>query len=141
MTYTVRRSRASLFIGYFLAEGTLVALLACMLVIWRDEPAYMDWPLAMASWVVVALFFHALLFIGSFYSVWVNGEAIAYRAFLRKTKRLTFANIRNATPSIGVDVKIVGNNGKTLFYVKRTDRNADRFLMDVSARAEGDVSG
>ena len=93
MTYTVRRSRLSLCIGYFLVEGTLMTILGLMLIIWRDEPTYLDWSTAILSWVIVALFLHFLLFIGTFYSVRVNGEAIEYHAFLRKTRKLVFSDI------------------------------------------------
>lgn len=133
--YVVRRSRLSLWIGYLLAEILLVALLAGMLIIWRDEPSYLDWPVAIASWVAAALFFHVLLFTGTFYSVRVDGESIEYRAFLRKAKKLGFSDIQRAEPSIGVDVKIIGQNNKRLFYVKQTDRNFDQFMADVSTHA------
>ncbi|MDL2232165.1 hypothetical protein LJC63_01110 [Ruminococcaceae bacterium OttesenSCG-928-L11] len=136
MTYTIRRSKLSLCIGYFLAEGALISILMAMLIIWRDEPAYLDWPMAILSWTVVAVFFHCLLFTGTFYSVRVNGEMIEYHAFLRKTKKLSFSDIQKITQSIGMDVKIVGHNHKALFYVKLTDRNYHRFMDDVSAHIE-----
>ena len=137
MTYTVCRSRLSLYIGYFLAESTLAAILVGMLIIWRDEPTYLDWPIAIASWITVALFFHFLLFIGTFFSIRVNGEAIEHHAFLRKTRKLFFSDIQKVVQSIGVDVKIVGHNHKTLFYIKQTDRNFDCFMIDVSAYLDG----
>lgn len=55
-TYTVRRGTLSLCIGYFLAETTLLALVVTMLIIWREEPAYIDWPIAIASWLACFLF-------------------------------------------------------------------------------------
>lgn len=131
--YTIRRSKVALFIGYFLAEGTLSLLLAGMLIIWREDPAYLDWPLAIISWVVVAVFFHFLLFIGTFYKVEINGDIIIYYAFLRKPKTLCFSDIQNYKSSTGVDVKIMGHNNKKLFYVKRTDRNFDQFMTDIVA--------
>ena len=136
MTYTVRRSRLFLFIGYFLAEGVLIAILVGMLIIWRDEPTYLDWPIAILSGVTSALWFHFLLFIGTFYKVQVNGEAIEHHAFLRKTRKLFFSDIQKIEQSIGMDIKIVGYNNKTLFYVKQTDRNFDRFMIDVFACIE-----
>jgi len=136
MTYVVRRSMVSLCIGYFLAEVTLIAILAGMLIIWRDEPAYLDWPIAILSWVTIALWFHFLLFIGTFYKVQVNGEAIEHHAFLRKTRKLFFSDIHKVEQSIGVDMKIIGHNNKTLFYVKKTDRNFDCFMIDVFAHIE-----
>ena len=137
MTYSVRRSRLSLCVGYFLAEAALTVILAGMYIIWRDEPTYLDWPIAILSWVAVALFFHLLLFSGTFYCIQVNGETIEHHAFLRKMKRLYFSDIQKVTQSIGVDMKIVGHNHKTLFYVKQTDRNFDRFMIDISAYLEG----
>jgi|GEM_PF-3067493 len=140
MTYTVRRSKFSLYIGYFLAESLLLVFLVGMVIIWRDEPTYLDWPMAIASWIVVALFFHLLLFIGTFYKVQVNGDEIEYHAFLRKTKKLTFSDIKKITipqfSRLGVDLKVVGHDDKTLFYVKLTDRNFDRFMRDISVRRE-----
>jgi len=132
MKYTVRRSKLSLCIGYFLAEAVLIAILIGMAVIWMDSPAYLDWPIAILSWITVALLFHFLLFTGTFYSVRVNGKDIEYHSFLRKAKKFTFSAIQKATPSIGSDVKITGHDNKTLFYVKLTDRNFDRFMSDVS---------
>lgn len=131
--YEVRRSRLALFVGYFLAEDVLIGILVAMFFIWKEEPTYLDWPLAIVSWVAVALFFHFLLFSGTFYCIRVNGEMIEYHAFLRRTKRLHFSDIRSIKPSIGVDVKIVGHNNKRLFYVKRSDRNFNRFVADVAA--------
>ena len=113
-----------------------MTILGLMLIIWRDEPTYLDWSTAILSWVIVALFLHFLLFIGTFYSVRVNGEAIEYHAFLRKTRKLVFSDIQKVTQSIGVDMQLVGHNHKTLFYVKQTDRNFDRFIIDVSAHVE-----
>ena len=137
MAYAVRRSKISLYIGYFLAEGTLLAILAGMAVVWCDDPTYLDWPMAITSLVVVALFFHFLLFVGTFYRVQVEGESIEYHAFLRRTKRLTFSDIKRVVPSVGVDMKIVGHNRKTLFYVKLTDRNLERFMADVDKFVKG----
>ena len=134
--YTVRRSKLALFIGYFLAEGVLIAILAGMVIIWRDEPTYLDWPLAMFTFAVVAVFFHFLLFLGTFYRVQVTGDAIEYHAFLRKTKKLHFSDIQKVEQSIGADMKIMGHDRKTLFYVKLTDRNVDHFLTDISAHIE-----
>ncbi len=133
--YTVRRSRISLFIGYLLAEGLLIAFLIGMFIIWRDEPTYLDWPLAIFSWVTVALYAHFLLFMGTFYKVEINGDSIAYHAFLRKTKHFHFSDIQKTKPSIGVDVKLVGQGNKKLFYVKQTDRNYAQFMEDVSTYA------
>jgi hypothetical protein len=130
--YTVRRSKLSLIIGYFLAESALIVILMGMFVIWRDEPTYLDWPIAITSYVIVAVFFHFLLFIGTFYSIHINGEMIEYHAFLRKTKVFHFSDIQKVEQSIGLDIKIVGHNDKKLFYVKQTDRNFDRFMNDVS---------
>jgi len=132
MTYAVRRSRVSLCIGYFLAEGVLITSLIGMVIIWRDEPTYMDWPIAIISWTIVALFFHFFLFLGTFYRVQITDDVIEYRAFLRKTKKLHFSDIQKIEPSVGVDIKIGGHNHKTLFYVKLSDRNFDRFMMDLS---------
>jgi len=132
MVYVVRRSRLSIYIGYFFAESTLLAILVGMVIIWTEDSGYLEWPIASISWVVIALFFHSLLFNGTFYGVRVNGESIEYHAFLRKTKKLFFSDIKEITQSTGMDMKIEGYNHKTLFYIKRTDQNFDRFMLDVS---------
>lgn len=139
--YTVRRSKISLFIGYFLAEGALIAILMGMLIIWRDEPSYLDWPVAIVSWVVVASFFHFLLFLGTFFCIHVKGEAIEYHTFLRKTKKYHFSDILKVKQSGGLDIKIVGQNNRKLFYVKLTDRNYERFMLDVAAYTDSQLEG
>jgi hypothetical protein len=101
------QKKISLFIGYFLAQGALMTILAGKLIIWRDEPSCLDWPVAIASWVVVASFFHFLLFLGAFYCVHVEGEANECHAFLRKTKEHRFSDIHKVKQAGGLDVKIV----------------------------------
>jgi len=135
--YTVRRSKISLLIGYFFAEGVLIAILVGMCIIWRDEPSYLDWPVAIVSWVVVASFFHFLLFLGTFYCVHVKGEAIEYHTFLRKTRKYYFSDIQKVMQAGGLDVKIVGQNNRKLFYVKMTDRNYERFMLEITAHIYG----
>lgn len=132
-TYAVRRSRLCLWIGYLLAEGALLAILLGLLIIWYEEPSYLNWPLAVFSWVTVWLFFHCLLFTGTFYRVQVHGEQIECHGFLRKPKQLCFSDICKVEPSIGLDVKVIGHNRRKLFDMKQTDRNFDRFMMDLSA--------
>jgi hypothetical protein len=134
-TYTVCRSKLLLCIGYFLAESTLITILAAMLVIWQDEPSYLDWPVAITSWIACTVFFHSLLFAGTFYCLHIDAEneTIEYHAFLKKTKRLLFSDIVKVEHSVNMDVKVVGINKKKLFYVKQTDRNFDRFISDISA--------
>lgn len=131
--YTVRRSKLSLFIGYFLAEGLLVVILAALGFIWCNDPSYLDWPLAVFSFFVVALFFNILLLIGSFYKIQVNGDTIVYHAFLRKPKQFQFSDISHTKVSTGLDVKIVGHHKRCLFYIKLSDRNSDRFMDDIRA--------
>lgn len=135
--YSVKRSRVSLLIGYFLAESILIAFLLGMFIVWQEDPGYLDWNFAIGSWLVVALFFHFLLFTGTFYKVAINGEIIKYHAFCRKTKTFYFSDIKKVRPSTGVDVKILGNNDKRLFYIKLTDRNAGRFLDDIYIHTKG----
>lgn len=135
--YSVRRSKLSLGIGYFFAESVLMAFLIGMLVIWQEEPGYLNWTLAIGSWIAVALFFHFLLFIGTFYKIKVNGEMIECHAFLRRKRIFSFSDISGVTSSAGLDVKITGHSNQCLFYVKLTDRNADRFLDDVAAHLAG----
>ena len=131
-TYTVRRSKISLFIGYLVVEAVLISILVAMSIIWQEDPTYLDWPVAITSWGVVAVFFHLLLLKGTFYKVNINGDVVEYHAFLRKTKAVYFSDIRKVEQSSGFDMKIVGENNKKLFCVKITDRNYDRFMLDLS---------
>lgn len=136
-TYTVRRSKLALCIGYFLAEGLLLAFLAGIVFIWLETPSYLNWGEVVPTYIIIVLFFHFLLFMGTFYRVKIADETIEYHGLLRKTKKLHFSDIARVAPSGTMDMKIIGKNNKKLFCVKATDRNFNRFMQDIAAHTTG----
>ncbi len=138
--YTVRRSTFTLWFGYFLVEFVLMTLAIAMYMMWKDGYASINWSFAIVSWIMMALFFHGLLFVGTFYRIKIFETTIEYHAFLKRKRTYSFSDIKQVIQSHGMDIKVIGQNNKRLFYIKMTDKNINRFLEDVNAFLEGNAN-
>ncbi|GHU65700.1 hypothetical protein AGMMS49983_13850 [Clostridia bacterium] len=143
--FVVRKSKISIIVGFSIVEPVLSAILVFLIYMWfdtKDDPILresINFPFALFTLIIIAVFFHFVLLMGLCGKFIVNGDDVELHRFLRRTKTFRFTDIkelRDVTVTkwsrlrhYGVrDFKIVSHGNKCLGYLQSSDRNFDLFV-------------